>query len=92
MKNWFIPGLRTIVTDLDHIPIEELVRDCNIPRLILWERAGLFRLIPRPIVANIIDNYTDWLKRENGSRFTFSVRWDQGIDLDPKIARTLLGE
>jgi len=58
----------------------------NFPEVILWCRDGLFRLIPRPIIANA--KYV-WENRVGG---TYHIYWEQGVDLDPKIARILLGE
>lgn len=59
---------------------------------ILWQRNGLFRLIPKSVVVNAIDVYNTRLKTQDISAFNSSIRWEQGVDVDPKIAGILLGE
>ena len=54
-------------------------------RPVLWQRDGLFRLVPREVVINALDTRKDPVSGSN-------ICWEQGIDIDPRIARILLGE
>ena len=60
---------------------------------ILWQRSGLFRLIPREVIVNAIETGQSWQKTVFPPiNYGPWIRWEQGIDVDPRIARILLGE
>jgi hypothetical protein len=74
-------------------PLLNFYQDFDEPlELVLWQRTGLFRLIPESVINNAIDNYNDSEKLDERQARQVRIRWEQGIDVDPKIARILLGE
>lgn len=84
----------SVSTSLDTLSLDVLLESADryVPRPILWHRDGLYRLIPTPILTNLIDVYNNRKKTLDTHISSFSIRWEQGIDVDPKIARILLGE
>lgn len=84
----------SVSTNLDTISLDILLETVNrhTPRPILWCRDGLYRLVPSTILVNLIDTYNDHLKISEKQPSSFTIRWEQGVDVDPKIARILLGE
>lgn len=82
-----LPEMITVVNTLDSMSVSGVLCGDEVPRSILWQRNGLFRLIPQPVVANAVDIYNIRF-----GKCDIVIRWEQGIDLDPKIAHILLGE
>ena len=83
-----------VLTNLDTLSLDILLEaaDRHVPRPILWGRDGLYRLIPVPVLVNLVDVYNDRKKISDTHVPSFTIRWEQGVDVDPKIAGILLGE
>lgn len=77
-------NVMTIIDDSDNISFLDTTVSDGVARIVLWCRDGLFRLIPRPVIINLSDAHR--------TTHDFFIRWEQGVDLDPKIAKILLGE
>jgi hypothetical protein len=79
-----LPEMITVINIDNCIPISDIECGDGVPRSVLWQRDGLFRLIPKSVIINLSDAHR--------TKHNLPIRWDQGADVDPKIAHILLGE
>jgi len=60
---------------------------------ILWNRDGEFRVVPKAVVQNAIDNLEMYEKLSNKTISPMVViMWSQGIEISNLAGRALIGE
>ena len=71
----------------------EIHEDFRIVSPILWNRSGEFRVIPIPVVQNIVDLLVMY-RATKGNRIypKTIIMWSQGIPISNLAGRALVGE
>lgn len=81
------------IVKLNSCEIQFQIRDDIKPEPILWCRQGIFCIIPKQIIENIIDNLEMYQKISSKTIHPIvRITWDQGIPVDPKVGYALMGE
>ena len=73
--------------------IFEIHEDFRIVAPILWNKSGEFRVIPIPVIQNIVDLLI--MYREIMGNVTYpktTIVWAQGIPINNQAGRALMGE
>ncbi len=80
----------------DVLPVKVIDTLRWIDGFILWERQGMFRIIPAPVIANLVSNYETarsiraMYPRARPPAGLNTISWEQGIVISPPVANTLM--
>ncbi len=74
---------------------DRIVIRSNMKRVlpILWNRGGEYRLVPKEVVQNAINNFEIYNKMTSKTVHpVVCIYWDQGVPIDNQVGRILTGE
>ena len=75
-------------------PDDNFLLGCPLETLpIVWNRDGLYRVVPREVVENAVDSLEMWDKlTDKVTHPKVLIVWNQGIPISNQAGRALMGE